>query len=175
MARYTFRAEPVLFHNAKDADPQKIGEALEEIAAANEERLTPPLIVATARNRRHYLHRHFEWNNQKAADAHRLNQARQIVHCLRVVDDDAPAMPQIAFLSVAPGDGAGFTYASREAVKDSAFFQRLVLERAEKDLESWERRYAELAEICAEIRRLRASIAVRRAALVSEYERPTVA
>jgi hypothetical protein len=173
MATYAFRAEPVLFHNARRADPQKIGEALEEIAAANDQRLTPPLMVAAARDRRNYLHRHFEWNNQKAAEAHRLNQARQIVHCLRVVDDDAPAMPQIAFLSVAPGDGAGFTYASREAVKGSAFFQRLVLERAEKDLESWERRYSELAEICTEIRRLRGSISARRAALLSEHERPT--
>jgi hypothetical protein len=170
MARYLFN-ESAIFHRMKGADPQRLGDALETIAAENDGRLTPRAMVVKARARGHPLHPHFEWNDKKAADAHRLQQARQIVHAIRVVDETQPeAPPRIAYLSIAEGDRTGFAYRPRSAVEDSARLQRLVLEQAEKDLASWERRYSEIAgDLTAAIALVRGELAERRARLVEQY------
>ena len=63
--------------------------ALERILDANEGDLTPGAVVTEARNPESPLHHHFEWDNAKAADAHRLNQARALIQSYRlhVVDE----------------------------------------------------------------------------------------
>src|SRR4029077_8202701 len=170
MARFTW-SEGAIFHRMKGADPQRLGDALETIAAENDGRLTPRAMVQKARARGHPLHPHFEWSDKKAADAHRLQQARKIVHAIRIVDESQPqAPPRIAYLSVAPGDGSGFSYRPRSAIEDSARLQRLVFEQAEKDLASWERRYSEIAgDLTRAIARVRGELADRRARLVEQY------
>lgn len=170
MARYTFNGGAI-FHRMKGADPQRLGEALDKIAADNDGQLTPRAMVTSGRRRGHPLNRHFEWDDAKAADAHRLQQARQIVHAIRVIDESQPeAPPRIAYLSIAEGDGSGFAYRPRSAVADSARLQRLVLEQAERDLAAWERRYSEIAgDLTAAIALVRGELAERRARLVELY------
>lgn len=169
MARYQFN-ESAIFHRMKGADPQRLGDALEKIAEENGGRLTPRAMVTKARARGHPLHRHAEWDDAKAADAHRLQQMRQIVHAIRVVDETQPeAAPRIAYVSIAPGDGSGFAYRPRSAVADSARYQRLVLEQAERDLSSWEKRYSELGDLCSAVALVRGELAERRARLIELY------
>ncbi len=87
MITYTFRDEPVAILNAKKADPQKIGRALAKIAEANAGRLTPGAVVEAARSPNSALHRHFEWDDRKAAEAYRRDQAREIIAVIRVEQD----------------------------------------------------------------------------------------
>jgi hypothetical protein len=169
MARYLFN-ESAIFHRMKGADPQRLGEALEKIAAENGGRLTPRAMVQKARARGHPLHRHFEWDDARAADAHRLHQARQVVRAIRVVDETQPeAPPRIAYLSIAEGDRTGFAYRPRSAVEDSARLQRCILEQAERDLQAWERRYSEIGDLCSAIALVRGELAERRARLIEQY------
>ena len=64
---YNFRENAVLgFKNADSADAQIIGESIAAIKAANNNRLQPRFVFEAARSQRHPLHRHFEWNVQKA-------------------------------------------------------------------------------------------------------------
>lgn len=159
MISYTFRDGPVTIKNAAKADPQKIGAALAQIAEQQKGRLTPPAVVEAARNNRHPLHRHFEWDDKLAAESFRLEQARTLIRSVALVGD-GEADPAPAFLSVS--DKGGTSYRALGDVLDSADLQNSVLAAAERDLAAFERRYRTLSDICQIIHDAREKIAARR-------------
>lgn len=61
-----------------------IRERLAEIEAANGGRLTPSDVVRDAKRKDSPLHPLFEWDTRKAAAAHWIDQARQIITSVRV-------------------------------------------------------------------------------------------
>ena len=140
MTRYAFNG--AVTGRAKRAGPQLIGEALEVIRLANAGELHPRAVVEDARPPESPLHPHFEWNDAKAAEAHRLDQARALIRSIRVVDDDRS---RPAFLSVR--SDIGIAYRSISEVLTSADLRQRILEQAERDLNSWTARYRELKEI----------------------------
>lgn len=164
MIKYTFKDDPLTIKNAKKAQPQKIGEALAKIATANKGHLTPKAVVTEARNDRSVLHRHFEWDDQTAAEAFRLDQARNLIRSIRVVgeDDEAPVQ---AFISIA--EKGGTSYRMLQDVLDSADLQAKALSQAERDFEAWERRFKSYEDICSAIKEAREKIAGRRTSLES--------
>lgn len=158
--RYLFREGVVPLKNAKDADPQRIGEALAELAAAAGGHLTPRATVDAARDPQHTLHSHFEWDDEAAADSYRLDQARALIRMIRIEDDERDEDPP-AFLSVNEGK-AGISYRMLGDVLGNADLQTAVLRAAERDLAAFERRYRSLAEICEIIAEARKKVADRR-------------
>ena len=144
MIRYEFKDAPLTIKNAKKADPQKIGEAIDKVATANDGHIKPAAIVEAARASRSPLHRHFEWDDEKAADAYRIEQARTLIRSIRTIDDTGDAKP--AFLSV--NEKAGVSYRTFSDVMSSTDLQYAVLKQADRDLEAWESRYQELTDIC---------------------------
>jgi len=129
---------------AKRADPQMIGEALETIRLENGGELHPQAVVADARDAKSPLHRYFEWDDKKAAEAHRMDQARALIRSIRIIDDnDDKARP--AFLSIRSDNGVG--YRSLGDVLSSRDLRQRLLEQAERDLDAWTARYRELREI----------------------------
>jgi hypothetical protein len=158
MIRYVFRDEPVAILNAKKADPQKIGLALARVAREGNGRLTPSAVVEAASDPKSALHRHFEWDDAKAASAYRIDQARELIRVIRIEDDgDAP---QRAFLSVR--DDAGVSYRTAAEVAGSLDLQLAVLRQAERDLEAFQKRYAELRDICDDVSSARDKVRQRR-------------
>jgi hypothetical protein len=125
------------------ADPQQIGEALERIRLDNGGELHPRGVVEGARSPTSPLHRHFEWNDRKAAEAHRVDQARALIRSIRVIDEKD--QPRPAFLSIRADDGIG--YRSYSDVISSVDLRQRLLEQAERDLNAWTLRYNELKEI----------------------------
>lgn len=57
---------------------------LTAIADRNGGRLTPELVVEAARDPASPLHSHFEWDDPKAAAAHRLDQARTLIRSVKI-------------------------------------------------------------------------------------------
>jgi hypothetical protein len=161
---YVFKDAPVTILNAKRADPNRIGAALAKIAEDGHGRLTPNAVVEAARNPRSPLHRHFEWDDAKAAEAYRLDQAREIIRVVRIEGNDNEE-PVRAFLSVK--DAAGVSYRTAEDVQGSLELQLAVLRQAEADLEAWTKRYRELSEICDDVLKARDKIRTRREAAES--------
>ena len=47
-------------------------------------RLDPQSVVAAARNKKSPLHKQFEWDDTKAAEKYRLEQARELIRLVRV-------------------------------------------------------------------------------------------
>lgn len=159
MVQYVFRDEPLTIKAAKKAKPQVIGDALSAIATANGGRLTPVAVVDSARDPSHPLHVHFEWDDAKAAESFRLEQAREIIRVVRVEDDERE--PPRAFLSVSEGR-AGTSYRTLGDVMDSAELQNIVLAQAERDLVAFQRRYAQLVDVCDIVAKARDAVAKRR-------------
>jgi hypothetical protein len=165
--RYVFREEtPLSIKGAAFADPQVIGEELDRIAAANAGKLTPKATVAAAADPANPLHPHFEWDDARAAHAHRLHQARHLISLVRIVDDERHHDPP-AFLTLADG-ARGTSYRPLAAVLKSADLQLTVLRQAEADLTAFERRYRMLYEVCDLIREARERVSERRVAAESE-------
>lgn len=159
MIRYAFKDGPLAIKNKAKADPQKIGEALAAVAAGAQGHLTPKAVVETARNPRHVLHKHFEWDDEAAANAFRLDQARTLIRSIHIVDTSRDESPP-AFISIA--DKGGVSYRTLGDVLDSADLQAKVLLAAERDLEAFERRYQRLSDVCEIIREAREKIAAKR-------------
>lgn len=158
MIKYVFKDDPLPIKNAKDADPQTIGEALAAIATTAGGDLTPKAVVEAARDPRHTLHAHFDWDDASAAEKFRQDQARAIIRCIRIDDDQEE--PARAFLSVT-GRG-GVSYRTLGDVKSSSDLQLAVLKAAERELDAFERRYRELEDVCALVRSARSTVRRRR-------------
>lgn len=74
-------------------DKALIAKEFARIRAANNGLLTPRLIVEAARPHNSVLHREFEWNQAKAADAFRLEQARALIKIVVMVDKNGSKEP----------------------------------------------------------------------------------
>lgn len=105
---------------------------------------TPQDVVDAAKAKSHPLHRHFEWDDKVAANAHRVDQARALIRIVRVESDDSKE-PVRAFFSVK--DDGGQRYQPVEKVLTSASMQLSLLKAARRDLDAFKVRYAGLKDI----------------------------
>ena len=103
------------------------------------------MVVEDARDPKSVLHSHFEWDDRKAAELHRTDQARALIRSIRIIDEDDDDQSRPAFLSIRADDGIG--YRSYQDVLSSADLRGRLLQQAERDLDSWTQRYRELREI----------------------------
>lgn len=157
MIVYAFKERPLTIKKADKADPQKIGEALAKITAANGGHLKPDPVWKAAQNPRNPLHKHFEWDVQKAAEAHWRDTARVLIRSITVEDSDGDQKP--AYFSI--NEKAGVSYRSYEDVISNADLQMAVLKSAERDLKAFQSRYRELADICDIVRDARERVSDR--------------
>lgn len=59
-------------------------QALQAIADRSDGRLQPKPVVDAARDPEHPLHSKFDWNDETAGEAHRLEQARRLIRSVRI-------------------------------------------------------------------------------------------
>jgi hypothetical protein len=160
MIRYVFRDRPNTIKGKADA--QKIGEALDKIKQATPGRCNSRTFLNAARDKSNYLHRHLEWDDKIAGEKYRLQQIRELVSCIDIIDDSDKNKRQLpAFISLIERQGRGY-HTARE-VMDSATLQDIALRQAEADLAAYEKRLAQFVDICTAIRAARELIAERRA------------
>lgn len=160
MVQYVFRDRPITIKGKADA--QKIGEALDKIKRATPGRCNARTFYNAARDKSNYLHRHLEWNNQICGEKYRLQQIREMVSCIDIVDTSGKEERQLpAFISLIERQGRGY-HTARE-VLDSATLQDIALRQAEADLAAYEKRLAQFQDICRAIRAAREMIAAKRA------------
>lgn len=103
----------------------------------------PSIVVEEARSAKHPLHAWFEWDNTKAAEAYRLDQAARLLSGLVILRDDKPDVELRAFVNVERNG----EWRSFEAVVQEPESVAVLLQQALDDLRAFARRYAELKEI----------------------------
>ena len=170
MIRYVFADKPLAIKNASKAKPQPIGEALEKISAANGGRLEPQQIVDAAQTDRR-LKPHFEWNDAKAANSYRLEQARELVRIVHIESAETDSGVARAFLSIHDKDGT--SYRSIGEILRSEDLQTRVLQQAERDLLAWENRYRAIEDVCGLVRAARERLAEKRATKLPYRDQPS--
>lgn len=72
-------------------------ERLQRLAELGGGVLTPDAVVNDAKSAKSPLHRYFEWDDKKAADRYRLEQARELIRSVKVhieVRDETIAVPK---------------------------------------------------------------------------------
>lgn len=86
----------------KGVDAQTAGERLAELRAQYGA-ITPAIVLADAKSKDSPLHPAFEWDNKKAADKYRLQQASYIIRSIKVLHTP-DAEPVRVFVSVETED-----------------------------------------------------------------------
>lgn len=154
------------FHQAShiSGDAQAVGERLDALREHNNG-LTPDVVVSDARKPGSVLHPFFEWDDTKAAERYRLDQAGGLIRAVQVVFIEEPPAPERevsvssepaaaaqpsrtvrAFVAIQRGDGAR-AYESTERAMADAEMRQQVIARAHGELDSVSRKYRELQEL----------------------------
>lgn len=130
-------------------DPNKAGRELARIEKA-EGSLTAEVVLERAKSANSSLHDHFEWDDSRAAEQHRLTQASELIRSITVDvsrSNVEPPKPVRAFVNVREDEQRHYVGTVR-AMSDKELRQQ-VLARAFAELEAFRRRYAELTELSA--------------------------
>lgn len=117
-------------------------------------RLTPQLVVDTARDPGHPLHSRFEWNDAVAGESWRRQQAHELIRKAKVVyreaDEVQPEKSVRAFVAVRAEEGHVFDPV--EEVAGDPFRRRLALADMEREWKALLKRYQEFEEFLSMVR-----------------------
>lgn len=116
-----------------DDDAQLLGAVIERLTEQKGS-VTPEDIVTAARDEASPAHRYFEWNDQKAAQQYRLEQARYILRVIHV--EIAPQETIRAFHSVHIDEMSSTDrqYVSLKQVQSNDRFRQQIIEGALNEL-----------------------------------------
>lgn len=123
------------------------GKRLEELAAVHGT-ITPKIILEDSRDEKAPLHPCFEWNDGKAAEAYRLQQAREILVSLKVtVEKGEKEIQTRAFVNVSMEDEKDGTFIAVGKALSAEDTRQVVLMRAMAELSYFRRKYETLTEL----------------------------
>jgi hypothetical protein len=131
-------------------------ELLLEIREANDGTLTAQAVVDAARPPDHPLHQHFEWDEEKAAEKYRVQQARQLIRIVKLqyIDKRGEVQRMRVFHSVPdPESVSGRSYVPLEEIERSEVMTAQLRRSMEIDWRNLHRRYRQFAEFAAMVRR----------------------
>lgn len=121
--------------------------AAERLMQIKEDRgaLTPRAVVDDATHDNSPLHKCFEWNDVKAADAFRIEEARKLIGSIIVAQvDDAPVSKETrAFIHT---NIEGPRYEAIQVAVQRPDMRAEILGRAQHEIKMWRARYAAYSE-----------------------------
>jgi len=131
----------------KPGNAQAVGERLESLKG---EQGIRPEDVVTAAETDPVLHPHFEWDDEKAAAAHRIDQARGLLRAIVIVQESGRSGESIevrAFQSLSDNSDSGaMVYVPVMDAMNDAAMRRELLNRAYTEAQAWRLRYKNLME-----------------------------
>lgn len=132
-------------------DAQMVGERLEHLRAAHAGKLTPEAVVDDARPEDTPLHAAFEWDDSRAAEEYRKEQARYLIRHVQVVIEEPAVQTRVvrAFVNVTvEGENEREqAYTSIAAAMSEPELRRQVVARALREVQEWRKRYSDLREL----------------------------
>lgn len=147
-------------HPKIDADV--FGSEIDRIEATLGRPPAPADIVASATSPTSAIHGAFEWDNKKAGDAWRREQARAWMGSLttRVRMADGTREPSRAFFAIRAPEGRGYTNIDR--IMSDADLKAQLVTAARGELERYLRKYERIAGMAAAIPHLQDAISAMR-------------
>lgn len=142
-------------------DAQLIGKELNRLQRINGNQVTPKVVVEAARSEKSALHACFTWDNERAAELHRENEARAVIRSIRVIHDQGTGQtePHRVFVNVSGlGDDDSQAYVTMAKVlSDPELFEK-ARQQFLADLHSFEKRYAEFEALVLPLHGVRAAV-----------------
>lgn len=148
----------------KKASAQVVGDSLDTLQQENGGRLTARIVVDAARPIDAALHPLFEWDDLRAAELFREDQARHVISSIRIVqpksDPREAAKLFHAFVSLIEDvdDEKQRAYVPLARVLGSDALLKQAIEKAAAELRAFEDRYAEYETIARAARMAREEI-----------------
>lgn len=110
-----------------DRDAQVIGNELTKIKEENNGLFTSRMVVENATNKNSKIHKFFEWDNTKAAEDFRLQQARSIIgHIVEVIVVREKPTDVRSFYSVSCENRGKVYVTLKTALEDDNYRQQLL-------------------------------------------------
>lgn len=121
-------------------------------------KLTPALVVETARAADHPLHERFEWDNEIAGEAYRRVQAAELIRSVRVRDtrgnDESDVRCKVRqFVSVQRSDDPERSYEPVSDVLADPLRRAMLLREMERDWRLFKQRWSHMTEFAELIRK----------------------
>lgn len=119
---------------------ETVGNFLTKLSEKEEE-ITPKKLVDIARNPKCPIHKCFEWNDTKAAEKYRLDQARNILSCVKIkfITNGKPLTTR-AFVNIKSKKGQFYT-SIKIAAKNKNYMEYLY-DEGKKELFRIKKKYA---------------------------------
>lgn len=143
---YEFK-EGARFQAGALQDAKAVGAHLEMLRKQFRGELTPDDVLKDAKHNNSPLHSFFEWDDSKAAEQHRLSQARGLIRAVVAIyrDEERTARKVTAFVHI--NEPGAPHYRSTEHAMSAAKTREMVLRQAWKEFQSWRKRYEQLDEL----------------------------
>lgn len=136
---------------ARGAVPAQLaGDEIARIRDGQGGYVTPSAVVLAARPQGAPLHPAFEWDDRRAAVAHRLDQARYLIRSI-VIIEHVDQQPVRAFVSVTirgeDNPGTLVAYTSFDNAMSDPDMQEQLMAQARADMRAFERKYDQLVDL----------------------------
>lgn len=119
--------------------------AAEMMKLSENEGLTAENLVNASRPEDAPLHKEFEWNDEKAAELFRQEQARYMIRDIIIINDDSPKQEQVrAFVHIKQPEQQ--QYEPFQVVVKDEDKMSILLETAKKELASFKAKYCGILE-----------------------------
>ena len=122
-----------------------VGNYFEELHQQHGE-INPKEVVRDARDEKHILHPCFEWSDDIAAEKYRIEQAKQLIRCV-VIKDEEKQIETRAFVNVSIAEDKPKMYHTTAVVLKNEYACNLLLKQAERDIISFQDKYKSLTEL----------------------------
>jgi hypothetical protein len=120
-------------------DAQTIGDFIEVRFKGH---FSPEDLVVAARPQNSPLHKFFEWNDEKAAGAYRVTQARGLANSVHVIVHSAEGSQELrAFHSMKIDDDGEREYMSIRVILSDGNRRQQVIDGALRELQGWQARH----------------------------------
>lgn len=129
----------------KEYKVRKYQKALEKLADRNGGELSAEVVVSEARKSRSPLHDAFEWNDARAAEEFRLEQARRLIRtCFVVVRDEVEPDKSVRVRAFEHVDGS---YRRIEDVMQNASWRKELMNRLAHEVSLLRARYQNISSL----------------------------
>lgn len=115
---------------------------------SQDNKIHPEDVVEAARPKTSILHKYFTWDDSKAANERRIDQARGLLRAtVRIMQVNGDKRPVRVFMSLTEDRNDSGGYYPVVNVLSNKTLRRQMLEDAFKELQVFERKYANLREL----------------------------
>ncbi len=136
-------------------DAQRAGTEIEKIRISNGGIVSTQRVLDVAKKPNNPLHNAFEWDDAKAANKYRVQQARRLISSIVIIEKEngkEKILP--AFVTVKIEDEAR-SYRDIKTIKADESLHRSIEKQAIKDLKNWINRYHSFTELSPVIEPIR--------------------